>query len=97
MFDWGSGVCIWSVNDEANKKYGYPVSSESLPVTQELIDELNALIEKHDEALDWNCPQNGLVWDKAEQMKFAENTVKVFNKLCIELGDDYHVELFKGI
>lgn len=32
---------------------------------------------------------------KAERMRFTENVVKVFNKLCIELGGDYHVELFK--
>lgn len=95
MFDFGSGVCIQSANDETNRKYGYPISSELLPVTQKLIDELNALIEKHDEALDWSCPQNGLVWGKAEQMRFTENDVKMFNKLCIELGGDYHVELFK--
>lgn len=95
MFDFGSGVCIWSANGEANRKYGCPIPCEKLPVTQELMDELNTLIEKYDEAMDWSCPQNCLIWDKAEQMRFKENAVKAFNKLCIELGDAYHVELFK--
>ncbi len=35
MFDWGSGVCLWSSNDEAKEKFGdYPIEDlEKLPVS----------------------------------------------------------------
>ena len=30
MFDFASGVCIWSVNTAAREKYGYPVKADAL-------------------------------------------------------------------
>ena len=38
MFDWGSGVCLWSSNDKAKEKFGdYPIEEmEKLPVSAEL-------------------------------------------------------------
>lgn len=95
MFDWGSGICVWSNNEAANRKYGYAVESESLPVSKELAEELNFLASKHDEALDWSCPQNDLLWSVEEKAEFITAAEKVYNRLCGELGSDYHVELMK--
>ena len=39
MFDWGSGVCLWSDNESAREKFGdYPVFCSDLPVSKDLKD-----------------------------------------------------------
>ena len=37
------GTCIWGKNDSAKEKYGYAIVNERLPISKELIDELNNL------------------------------------------------------
>lgn len=92
MFDWGSGVCVWSSNEAAHLKYDYAVKSEKLPISKELAEELNYLIEKHDEAMDWDCPQNGLLWNEEEKERFIQTAKNAYNRLCKELGANYHLK-----
>ena len=42
MFDWGSGVCLWSNSNETIEKFGdYPIEDlENLPISDELVCEL---------------------------------------------------------
>src|SRR5574344_959485 len=94
MFDWGSGSCVWSVNDAARELYDYPVLTEQLPISAELKSTLNDLINKHDEALDWDCPQNDLRWSEKEIEMFKVDAIAAYKQLCIELGTDYTVELW---
>lgn len=97
MFDWGSRVCIWAVNDEARMNYGYAVKSEQLPISDNLVQELDLIISKHDEALDWDCPQNGLLWTCEQQKAFIEEAQSVYRRLCKELDPDYHVILWENL
>lgn len=96
MFDFGSGVCVWSNNEAANLKYGYAVESEKLPVSKKLAEELNYLIAKYDEAIDWNCPQNGLLWNKEEKEQFIKAAKNAYNRLCKELGTNYHLKIMNN-
>lgn len=93
MFDWGSGICLWSVNDAADQKYGYAVDHDELPLSDELKKELSYLIKKHDEALDWDYPPDPLLWTEQEQADFIERAKRSYNRIVKELGDDYEVEL----
>ena len=47
MFDWGSGVCLWSNNDETVTALGdYPMEElEKLPISDELVRELGEEFE----------------------------------------------------
>ena len=37
MYDWGSGVCVWSVNAAAKAKFNnYPIKTTDLPISQKL-------------------------------------------------------------
>ncbi len=51
MYDWGSGICLWSVNDAAREKYDYPIELDSLPLSDNLKNELE---NKHIIGLSWN-------------------------------------------
>lgn len=97
MFDWGSGVCVWSVNEAAGKKFGkYAVETERLPVSRVLKDWLTELTARHDEALNWDNPGGDLLWDRARQAAFTEEAQAAHRRLCNELGPDYEVS-FKQI
>lgn len=71
MFDWGSGVCLWSADDATISKFGdYPITTDNLPVSETTKNTLEHLISWHDEAFNWNNPSGELLWD--------EQQVKVF-------------------
>lgn len=81
MFDWCSGTCLWSVNKEAEEKFGYLIDLDEIPLSRNLRNELEYLIDKHDEALDWNCPSNPLLWSEQEQNDFIERAKKAFHRV----------------
>ena len=95
MFDWGSGVCLWSANKYAEKKFGdYPIFCSDLPISQNLKEKLEELIEWHDEALNWNDPAGDLIWDDRQVKEFLASARSLYLELCDELPDDYEVEFF---
>lgn len=93
MFDWNSGTCVWSINDKANDRYGYPVRIDDLPISQELKDNLETVIEKHDEALNWSDPAGDLLWNQEQIEQFKQVAVNLYNRLCNELDTDYKIVL----
>lgn len=93
MFDFGSGCCIRSINKAAEDLYNYPVLAEQLPISSELKSVLQYLIDKYDEALDWSCPQNGLLWSAEQIQAFKVDAIAAYERLCAELGVDYKVVL----
>lgn len=98
MFDWGSGVCLWSINQAAEEKFGgYPVSTDDLPVSQELKDNMEYLIDKHDEALNWNDPAGDMLWGETQIQEFMIAAKKVYQMLCDELSADYEIEFYEHV
>lgn len=97
MFDWGSGTCLWSTNDAAREKYGYPVDIEQLPISSELAKSLIELADKHDEALDWDCPNNDLLWNEEQVKLFLQNARRYYERLCEEIGEEYSIEFWDGM
>ncbi|MCI8361262.1 MAG: hypothetical protein HFE86_08020 [Clostridiales bacterium] len=95
MYDWSCGVCVWSDNAAARAKFqAYPIETKSLPISQELANLLNDLIDRHDTALNWEDPGRGLLWDQSQQAAFTEEAVSAYKRLCAELGPDYEVLFF---
>ena len=98
MFDWGSGVCLWSANPAAEEKLGdYPVEVASLSISPELKEELERLIEWHDEALNWDDPAGDLLWNENQMKSFMSAAQKAYVVLCSELGADYDIEFYAQI
>ena len=96
MFDWGSGVCLWSANKAAENKFGdYPITTDVLPVSQELKADLEHLITWHDEALNWDDPSGDLIWDNSLIQEFLAAAKKSYLALCDELGADYEIEFYE--
>jgi len=98
MFDWGSGVCLWSANQATEEKFGdYPIFASQLSISDELKNELEHLIKLHDEALNWDEPNGDLLWDDNQIEKFLEDAQIAYNRLCMELSEDYEIELVGGM
>ena len=95
MFDWCSGVCLWSMNDASKERFGdYPIETDQIDVSDELRKELERLIYWHDEALNWEDPASGLVWTQEQIDSFCDAAEAAYQRLCNELGPDYDIEYF---
>lgn len=91
MFDFASGVCVWSVNMAARERYGYPVKAEALPISNELVYTLQDLIARYDNALNWADPASGFLWSDGEKRLWHDEARAAYKKLCSELGPDYSI------
>ena len=91
MFDFASGVCVWSVNTAARERYGYPVKAEALPISNELVYTLRDLIARYDNALNWADPASGFLWSDGEKRLWHDEARAAYKKLCSELGPDYSI------
>lgn len=85
------GFCIWSINDKAKEKYGYAVRNDALPISEDLVKEIDALENEYATYLDWNCPQNPSPWTKEHKTDFFYKATIVYQKLQKELGSDFEV------
>ena len=93
MFDFGSGVCLWSANEDSLNRFGdYPVATELLPVSQEMKEKLNHLIDWYDEALNWDNPGGDLLWSESQIREFNSAAKKTYLALCDMLGSLYEIE-----
>ncbi len=94
MFDWGSGVCLWSCNKEAKEKFGdYPIEEmEKLPISAELQEKLYHLINEHDNALNWDDPGGDLLWNEQQIADFKQRAAQAYEQLVRRLGEEFEVE-----
>ena len=86
-FEWGCDEntcpCLWSKNGS--------VRLDGLPISAELKKFLCDLGIEHDKALDWDYPQNPLLWADEEKKMFYKKAKVGFERLKEELGKDYEI------
>lgn len=98
MFDWGSGVCLWSTNQAAKDLFGnYPIFTSKLAVSDSTKKRLEHLIDRHDEALNFDEPNGDLLWNDEQIAEFLDAAKRCYYQLCKELGSDYEIELIDGM
>lgn len=85
------GICLWSVNDNAKIKFGYPIDNDKLPIPKDLVDELYALEEEYHGYLDWDYPPNPSPWTSVQKHVFKNRANVAYFKLLSELGNDFEV------
>lgn len=91
FYDWGSGICLWSANDEARELYGYPVNLNDLPISQALVTEGNRLAELWDTSLDWNDPAGDSPWNDEQYTQFYSEARQFIQRLEQALGLQYKI------
>ena len=83
------GTCLWAKNDLAIKKFGYALNNEDLPISLELIVELNELEKQYQTCLDWKCPSSPSPWTSRQKENFQRAANEAYRKLVVELGEEY--------
>ena len=94
MFDWGSGICVWTDNEAARRIFNdYPIEADDLPISDELKETLNNLIDLYDTCLNREEPNGDILWNKNQTEDFLRVSRDAYVKLCEELGPEYDVKM----
>lgn len=91
FFDPGSGTCLWSANKAADRRFGYPVRLEKLPVSSDLAKLLHALMGDFDSSIDWNDPAGPSPWSADDEANFFARADTLLTRLQDELGPAFLV------
>ena len=85
------GTCLWSVNEKAKARYGYAIDHSNVPISNDLVSELDNLESLYIGYLDWEYPPNPSPWTSHEKGYFINKANIVHKKLIVELGEEFEV------
>jgi hypothetical protein len=67
FFDLGSGICLWSANDAARERFGYPVELRDLPLPETIRRRSYFVLAWYDTFMDWEqSPEPSRWWPREE-------------------------------
>lgn len=92
FFDYGSGICLWSSNEAATIRFGYPVELNDLNIPSSVRDHAFDLMRRFDMSLDWGDPSGGSVWSDQDRDRFIAESQTLLQQLSEHLGDDFRIE-----
>ncbi len=93
MFDYCADSCIWSINKEAEERFGgYLIDIDKFPISNSLKQELINLSNEYDTRLNWDEPQAGIVWSKEQIEDFKKRALNAYNQFVASIDDDIVVE-----
>ena len=90
FFDFGSGICLWADNEASQKRFGYPIAPEALPISRNLQVRATFLVSWWDTFLDWDSPPKQTN-SEAETEQFGTACEKFVELIRSELGEEYVV------
>jgi hypothetical protein len=91
FFDPGSGICLWSANDEARERFDYPVQLSDLGLSENLLRQAIYVMTWHDTSLDWSHPPNPLPWSDSERIRFHQVSENLLAMLREQLGPEFEI------
>ncbi|HEY9681465.1 MAG TPA: hypothetical protein V6C86_07785 [Oculatellaceae cyanobacterium] len=91
FFDPGTCICLWTANDRAHEKFGYPVDISKLPLCENTQRRVIYIAAWYDTSIDWSYPADPSPWDVDERRLFNAAAQKLFDKLRTELGDEFEL------
>lgn len=68
FFDAGSGVCLWAQDAEAKERFGYPVESRDLDISDDLRAQIEQLVTDYDDTFPWDDPGGGNIVEPSRTM-----------------------------
>lgn len=94
-FDCGSGICLWSANENARSRFGYAVSLTELNLPTDLICQGHDLIARYDSFFDWDDPVAPTTKGQAERAAFQVAAAAFLSLLRQALGANFLI--FDGV
>ena len=92
FFDYGSGICLWSSNEEANEKFGYPVELEGLDLPSNVKNLASDLLHRFDSSLNRDDPAGPSAWSIKDRERFDIDSQKLLQQLREHLGEDFRIK-----
>lgn len=86
FFDPGAGTCLWSANDRARARFGYPAVLADLCLPPEVASHADELIARFDTSIDWSNPAGPSPWTEDEREGFMRDTAALHESLRAFLG-----------
>ncbi len=90
MFEWGGG-CLWCDNNAARAAFDVGPIEDRLPLSQQTRQQLEALSEWHDHALNWDYPPDPGPWTPEEYARFKQAAQAILAVIRSELGASFEV------
>jgi len=90
MFEWGGGS-LWCGNEAALKEFDVGPVEDKLPLSNAMLERLNALSKWHDTALNWEYPPDPGPCSTDEYAKFEVEVLTFLSELQAELGPEFEV------
>jgi hypothetical protein len=87
FFDPGSGTLLWTTGSDSTF-----VDPDELPISPELLAEVDRLLAWYDTSLNWDYPPDPGPWREAECRRFNEAARLVLDRLRTELGPAWQIE-----
>ena len=91
FFDPGSRICLWSANDDALERFGYPVEIDSLQLSQNLRSKALHLVHWYDTSIDWESPSDPSPWSHEERARFGAAAKAFLEQLREFLGGEFEI------
>jgi hypothetical protein len=91
FFDPGASSCLWSANDSAREKFGYPVDVWQLPLCENTQRRVIYVATWYDTSLDWSYPPNPSPWGEDELQSFNTEAQNLLTLLRIKLGNEFEI------
>jgi hypothetical protein len=92
FFDYGSGTCLWSSNEAANIRFGYPVELDDLDVPPAAKDLAFDLLRRFDISLNWDDPASPPIWSDQDRDRFTSDSKRLLTQLSEHLGQDFRIK-----
>ena len=90
FFDYRSG-CLWSANEAANSRFGYPVPLSELPLSEETSRNADRIGAWFDRSLNWDYPPDPGPWRQEECDRFNMATADLLATIRQELGSEFEI------
>lgn len=87
FFDYGTGNCLWSADDDTDAAFGYPIDHRTLPLSPATIATIDDMLTWYDTSLNWEYPPDPGPWRQAECERFNQAVAVLFAAIQAELGD----------
>ena len=91
FFDYGPGYCLWSANDAARNRFGYPVDHHLLPLSPDTTTCIDQMATWFQTSLNWGDPGSPLLWQQDECDRFNRAALALFTAIEVELGNEFEV------
>jgi len=91
FFDPGSGICLWSENDLARERFGYPVDLDSLALTLSMKAQAAELITRFDSSIDWADASRPSPWSNEKRAQFETDAADFLRVLRECLGTAFEI------